>query len=75
MSQDEILEEIHQIREEHAKSFNYDLQAICDDLREQEAKSGRKIISKPLKQRSQQLALLGVHKLTGIDDERLKTDK
>lgn len=27
-----ILEEIHKIREEHAKTFNYDLQAICDDL-------------------------------------------
>lgn len=53
MWQDEILEEIHRIREEHAKSFNYDLQAICDDLRKQEATSGRKIISKPLKQRSQ----------------------
>ena len=50
MWRDEILDEIHKIREEHAKSFNYDLQAICDDLREKQAKSGRKIISSPLKQ-------------------------
>ena len=33
MGQDEVLEEIYRIREEHAKAFNYDLQAICDDLR------------------------------------------
>jgi len=33
MWQDEILEEIHRICEEHAKSFNYDLKAICQDWR------------------------------------------
>jgi hypothetical protein len=49
MWKDEILEEIYRIREEHAKSFNYDLQAICDDLRKKEAASGRQIISVPLK--------------------------
>ncbi|MGL5922643.1 hypothetical protein [Chroococcidiopsis sp.] len=47
---DEVLEEIHKIREEHAKAFNYDLQAICDDLRRKQAESGRQIISRPLKQ-------------------------
>ena len=50
MWKDEILEEIHKMREEHAKVFNYDLQAICDDLRRKESNSGRQIISKPLKQ-------------------------
>ena len=50
MWKDEVLEEIYTIREEYAKSFNYDLQAICDDLRKKEAASGRKLISKPLKQ-------------------------
>ena len=54
MWKDEVLEEIYTIREEHAKSFNYDLQAICNDLRKRQAESGRQIISKPLKQRSQQ---------------------
>ncbi|MEB3278290.1 MAG: hypothetical protein VKK42_05125 [Lyngbya sp.] len=53
MWKDSILEEIHKIREEYAQSFNYDLQAICDDLRKKQAESGRKIISKPLKPRSQ----------------------
>ena len=50
MWKDEILEEIHKIREKHAQAFNYDLQAICDDLRRKQAESGRQIISSPLKQ-------------------------
>lgn len=49
MWKDEILEEIYEIREEHAKAFNYDLQAMCDDLRRKQAESGRQIISSPLK--------------------------
>ena len=55
MWKDEILDEIHNIREEHAKSFNYDLQAICDDLQQKQTKSGRKIISSSLKQPHQKL--------------------
>ncbi len=50
MWRDEILEEIYRIREEHAKAFNYDLKAICDDLRKRQTASARKIISKPLRQ-------------------------
>jgi hypothetical protein len=50
MWRDEILEEIYRIREDHAKAFNYDLKAICNDLQKRQAASGRKIISKPLRQ-------------------------
>lgn len=57
MWNDEVLEEIYRIREEHAKSFNYDLQAICDDLRQKQAASGRQIISTPLKKDNPKLAL------------------
>jgi hypothetical protein len=49
MWKDEVLEEIYRIREEHAKSFKYDLQAICDDLRKKQAAGGRQMISVPLK--------------------------
>jgi hypothetical protein len=42
---DEIVEEIHKIREEHAAKFNYDLQAIYFDLKEQEQQSNRQIVS------------------------------
>jgi len=54
MWQDEIVEEIHRIREEHAKSFNYDLDAIFADLQKKQAESGREIVSKHLNHRSQQ---------------------
>lgn len=50
MWKDEILEEIYKIREEHAKAFNYDITAICDDLRKRQSVSNRKIISQPLRQ-------------------------
>lgn len=49
MWKDEIVEEIHKYREEYAKSFNYDLHAIVEDLRIKQAISGKQIISKPLK--------------------------
>jgi hypothetical protein len=42
---DEIVEEIHRIREEYAKSFNYDLDAIFADLRRKEAESGREVVT------------------------------
>jgi len=45
MWQDEILEEIHQIREEHAKSFNYNFKAIFADWQKKQAASGRKLVS------------------------------
>ncbi len=45
MWKDEIVEEIHQIREEYAKSFSYDLNAIFADLRKKEAASGRKVVT------------------------------
>lgn len=51
MWEDPIVEKIHKIREEHAQKFNFDLQAIYNDLKAQEKKSGRKIISLPIQKR------------------------
>jgi len=45
MYQDPIVAEVRAIREAYAKRFNYDLDAICRDLKEQERKSGRKMAS------------------------------
>ncbi len=42
---DEIVEEIHRIRDEYAKSFNYDLDAIFTDLRKKQTESGREIVN------------------------------
>jgi len=45
MWKDEVVEEIHQIRDRYAKSFNYDLNAIFEDLRQKQAKSGREVVT------------------------------
>ena len=45
MWKDEIVEEIHRIREEYAKSFNYDLNAIFADLRKKQQESGREVVT------------------------------
>ncbi len=44
MLQDEIVEDIHRIRDEYAKSFNYDLNAIFTDLRKQQDESGMEVV-------------------------------
>jgi hypothetical protein len=44
MLQDEIVEQIHKIREEYAKSFNYDLDAIFADLQKKQGESGREVV-------------------------------
>ena len=36
MLKDPIIEEIHQIRDEWAASFQYDLRALCEDIKRQE---------------------------------------
>jgi hypothetical protein len=45
MLQNEILDEIHKIREEHAKSFNYDLDAMFADWQRKQAEGGREIVN------------------------------
>ena len=45
MWKDEIVEEIHRIREEYAKSFNYDLDAIFADWQKKQSASGREVVS------------------------------
>ncbi len=47
MWQDEILDEIHQIRAEHAKSFNYDLDAMFADWQKKQLEGGREVVSLP----------------------------
>ncbi len=43
--QNHILDEIHRIREEHAKSFNYDLDAMFADWQKKQAEGGRKVVN------------------------------
>lgn len=45
MWEDEIVEEFHRIREEDAKSFNYDIKAICEDWRRRQQQSGKQFVT------------------------------
>ena len=49
MWKDEIVEEVRRVRKRHAERFGYDLDAIADDVRERERRSGRKVVSLPPK--------------------------
>jgi hypothetical protein len=51
MWEDPIVKEIHKFREEHARKFNFDLRAIFLDLKEQEKKGKRQVVSLPIKRR------------------------
>jgi hypothetical protein len=42
---DEIVQEVRNEREAYAARFNYDLEAIWRDLKEQERQRGRKVVS------------------------------
>ena len=43
MQNDPIIKELHKIREDHLKLFNFDFKAAFNDLKKQEQKGGRKI--------------------------------
>ncbi len=45
MSPDPIVQEVRRIREAYAALFNFDLHAICRDLREKEKSSGRMYVT------------------------------
>ncbi len=47
MWKDEIVGEVRRMREAHAAEFDYDLEAIYEDLKAQEAASGREVVSFP----------------------------
>jgi hypothetical protein len=42
---DPILEEVYRLRDEHAKRFNYDLNAIIADIQSRTMKSGRTFVT------------------------------
>ena len=42
---DPIVEEVRRVSDNHAARFNYDLDAIFQDIKEQEQKSGLKFVS------------------------------
>jgi hypothetical protein len=44
---DPIVDEVRRVRDAHAAKFNYDLDALYQDIKEQEKKSGLKFVSFP----------------------------
>lgn len=55
MLTNEILEEIHQFREDHARSFNYDVAAMFADWRKRQAGSGKSSVTLPPKRSNKSL--------------------
>jgi hypothetical protein len=49
MIEDPIVDEVRKARDELARRFNYDLDALCADLQQKQAQSGRKVVSFPPK--------------------------
>ncbi|NQT36924.1 MAG: hypothetical protein HQ581_05520 [Planctomycetes bacterium] len=49
MNDDPIVEEVRKARDEYAKQFGYDLDAICRDLQEKQQQPGRQLVSFPPK--------------------------
>jgi hypothetical protein len=49
MIDDPIVAEVRKARNEYARRFDYDLDAICKDLQERQAQSGRQVVSFPPK--------------------------
>ncbi len=49
MWEDEIVEEVRRVREEHAAKFDHDIEAIIEDARKRQGASDRKEASFPPK--------------------------
>jgi hypothetical protein len=49
MIKDPIVEEVRKMRDNFAQQFNYDLDSICNDLRQKQAQDTRGVVSLPPK--------------------------
>ncbi len=63
---DPIVDEVRRVRDAHAAMFNYDLDAIFQDIKEQEKKSGLKFVSYPPRRKEPNQALQPVTKGTHL---------
>jgi hypothetical protein len=57
---DTIIQEIRNTRDETARRFNYDVHAMCMELRREQAQSGAQIVSFSSKQNQPKFAEQGV---------------
>ena len=49
MWEDEIVEQVRRVRDEYAAKFNYDLEAIYKEIKEQEEQNQHRVVSLPPK--------------------------
>jgi len=49
IARDQIVDEIRRIRGDYARKVNYDLDAICQDLRENQSMGNQRVVSLPPK--------------------------
>jgi hypothetical protein len=49
MARDPIVDEVRKFRDAYAKHFQYDLEAICRDIRVKQTQSGKQMVSLPPK--------------------------
>ena len=49
MWKDPVVEDVRAIRDEYARSLDYDLGKICEDLRRQQAEDAREVVTLPPK--------------------------
>jgi hypothetical protein len=49
MTRDPIVNEVRQFRDAYAKRFQYDLEAICRDIRAKQTQSSKTVVSLPPK--------------------------
>jgi hypothetical protein len=54
MKSDPIVEEVRKVREAHAAKFNYNLAAICADLKKREQTTAHPVVSRQPKLRLKQ---------------------
>jgi hypothetical protein len=52
---DTIVDEVRKAREDYARQFNFDLDAICRDLRQKQQASGAPVVSLPKRPVQRQL--------------------
>lgn len=56
MKEDAVVAQVRQARDEHARKFGYDLDAILDDFKKREGKDGAQTVTLPPKRPSAQRA-------------------
>jgi hypothetical protein len=49
MKEDAVIVDVRKARDEHAKKFGYDVDAIADDFNSREGKDGAPVVSRPPK--------------------------